>query len=115
MYNVAAYALFGNTWGQNPPGAGAGNFGFTGILVGERLFGPDDHPTVTLGGSLTGGYLHNLQVSPTGQPSTPPPPSTNLVDTGSAWGAAIGFKESDRAAKTCTNEESPATMLAPAD
>ena len=87
MYNVAAYVLFGNTWGQNPEGASGGNFGVTGILVGEKLFGPDrDHPRVTLGGNVSLGYLHYLQVSPTGQPATPPPPSTNLVDTGNASG-----------------------------
>jgi hypothetical protein len=79
MYNLAAFVLLGNTWGQNPPGTGNGNFGATAILGAERLFGPDrDHPRLTLGGNLTGSYLNYLAVSSTGQPPTAP--STNLSD-----------------------------------
>jgi RHS repeat-associated protein len=78
MYNLSAYVLLGNAVGQNPNGK-AGDFGATGILVAERLIGPDrDHPWLTLGGNVTAGYLHYLSISPPGQPETT---STNVSDS----------------------------------
>jgi RHS repeat-associated protein len=78
-YNLSAYALLGNASGQNPSGT-SGNFGATGILAGEGLFGgPDrDHPWFTLGANFTAGYLHYLSISPPGQPDTN---STNVSDS----------------------------------
>jgi hypothetical protein len=84
MYNFGAYALAGNTWGQNPAGVGGANATFLGTLVAERLVGSRESPWLTVGGNVSGGYLEYASVSP---PTLPPLSSTSL--TGAGTGSAV--------------------------
>ncbi len=91
-FNVAGYALLGDAFGQNPSGK-SGDFGATGIVVGEGLIGGKtrDYPWLTIGGNLTAGYLHYLSISPPGQPETNSTNVSNSYSVGGTLNATFSF------------------------